>query len=80
MNIENRSNVTYNAVEPNKPGVPGSLTSNTVSTEVLSDAITKVMTVDKTNAKAGETVRNTVTITNNSSAVLTPALDRKSVV
>ncbi len=73
MNIENRSNVTYNAVEPNKPGVPGSLTSNTVSTEVLSDAITKVMTVDKTNAKAGETVRNTVTITNNSSAVLTPA-------
>ena len=31
------------------------------------------MTVDKTYAQEGETVRNTVTITNNSSAVLTPA-------
>lgn len=73
MNILNQSNVSYNAVEPNKAGVPGSAVSNTVSTEVLTDAITKVMTVDKTSAKAGETVHNTVTITNNSSAVLTPA-------
>lgn len=73
MNIVNQSNVIYNAVEPNKPGVPGSAVSNAVSTEVLSDAITKVMTADKAYAKAGETVHNTVTITNNSSAVLTPA-------
>ena len=70
MNITNQSNVTYNAVEPNKPGVPGSLTSNTVNTEVLSDAITKVIRTDKTFAKAGETVHNTITITNNSSTVL----------
>ncbi len=28
MNITNQSNVTYNAVEPNKAGVPGSLASN----------------------------------------------------
>lgn len=58
---------------PNQPGVPGSLASNTVTTEVLSDLIKKVMTTDKTFAKEGETVHNTVTITNNSSAILTPA-------
>ena len=73
MIIQNQSNVTYNAVPLNQPGIPGSLTSNTVETEVLSDAIKRVMTVDKTFAKEGETVHNTVTITNNSSAVLTPA-------
>lgn len=73
MLITNQSNVTYNAVPPNQPGVPGSAKSNTVSTEVLTDAIKRVMTVDKTYAQEGETVRNTVTITNNSSAVLTPA-------
>lgn len=72
MLIPNQANVTYNAVEPNKPGVPGSLSSNTVNTEVLSDAITKVIHSDKTFAKAGETVHNTVTITNNSSTVLGP--------
>ncbi len=73
MNISNQSNVIYNAVPPNQPGVPESVTSNTVNTEVLSDVIKKVMTTDKTFAKEGETVRNTVTITNNSTAVLTPA-------
>lgn len=73
MNISNQSNVTYNAVPPNQPGVPGSLISNTVNTEVLSDEILTEMRSDKTFAKEGETVRNTVTITNNSSAVLTPA-------
>ena len=44
MNISNQANATYNAVPPNQPGVPGSLTSNTVSTEVLSDVIKRVMT------------------------------------
>ena len=73
MKISNQSNVSYNAAEPNNPAVPGSTASNTVITEVLSDAIKKVMTVDKTYAKEGETVHTTVTINNNSSAVLTPA-------
>ncbi len=73
MNISNQSNVTYNAVPPNQPGIPGSLTSNTVITEVLSNAIKRVLTTDKTFAQEGETVHNTVTLTNNSSAVLTPA-------
>ena len=68
--ISNQSNVTYNAVEPGKPGVPGSLASNTVNTEVLSDEITKVFGTDKTNAGKGEKVHNTVTITNNSTTAL----------
>lgn len=70
MLIQNQSNAIYNAVEPNKAGVRGSITSNTVTTEVLSDMITKVMTSDKTFAKEGETVHNTLTITNQSSIVL----------
>ena len=72
MIIPNQSNVTYNAVEPNKPGVPGRLASNTVNTEVLTDAITTELRTDKTYAKDGETVHNTVTITNNSSTLLAP--------
>ncbi len=45
---------------PNQPGVPGSLASNTVTTEVLSDLIKKVMTTDKTYAKEGEEVVKSV--------------------
>lgn len=59
MLITNQSNVTYNAVPPNQPGVPGSAKSNTVSTEVLTDAIKRVMTVDKTYAQEGETAGTT---------------------
>ncbi len=70
MLIPNQSNVIYNSVAPNKPGVRGSAVSNTVNTEVLTDAITKTMRTDKTFAKEGETVHNTITITNNSSTVL----------
>jgi uncharacterized repeat protein (TIGR01451 family) len=62
--------VTYNAVAPNKPGVPGSLASNTVNTEILSDSISKVLSSDKTTLKEGETVHNTVTVTNNSAIKL----------
>ena len=72
MLIPNQANITYNAVEPNKPGKPGSLKSNTVNTEVLSDVITKVMNSDKTFVNAGETVHNTLTITNHSSTALSP--------
>ena len=72
MKIQNQSNVIYNSVEPNKPGVPGSQPSNTVKTEILSDAITRVLKTDKTFAKEGETVHYTLTVTNNSSTVLGP--------
>lgn len=74
MNISNQSNVTYNAVAPNKPGVPGSLTSNNVNTEILSDSISKVLSSDKTTVKEGETVHNTVTFTNNSAIKLVSIL------
>lgn len=72
MIIPNTSAVTYNAVPPNEAGTHGSLSSNTVYTEVLSDAITKVIKTDKTFVNAGEIFHNTITITNNSSAVLGP--------
>ena len=70
MKISNQSNVTYNAVAPNKAGTPGSLASNTVNTEVLSYEISKVISCDKTMATEGETVHNTITITNNSETKL----------
>lgn len=71
MKIPNQSNVTYNAVIPGKPGTPASLASNTVNTEILSYAVSKVSSCDKTLVKEGETVHNTVTITNNSTTKLT---------
>ena len=71
MKIPNQSNVTYNAVIPGKPGPPASLASNTVNTEILSYAVSKVSSCDKTLVKEGETVHNTVTITNNSTTKLT---------
>ncbi len=71
MIIQNQSNVTYNAVPPNEPGIPGGLASNTVNTEVLTYSISKVISSDKTLLKEGETARNTVTITNNSTTKLT---------
>ncbi len=72
MIIPNTSAVIYNAVPPNEAGKRGSLSSNTVNTEVLPDAITKVIKTDKTFVNAGEIFHNTITITNNSSAVLGP--------
>lgn len=73
MNITNKSNITYNAVEPDNSEVAGSLVSNTVNTEVLSDVISKEMVFDKTFAKEGEIVHNIVTISNGSSADLSSA-------
>lgn len=70
MQIPNQSNVIYNAVIPNEAGTPGSLVSNTVNTEVMSYAVSKVLSCNKTFVKAGEIVHNTVTIKNNSSTKL----------
>ena len=44
MKIPNQSNVTYNAMIPNEGATYGQIESNTVSTEVLSDVIKRVMT------------------------------------
>ena len=40
--------------------------SNTVSTEILTYSVSKTIRSDKTAVKDGETIRNTVTIANNS--------------
>lgn len=71
MKIPNQSNVTYNAMIPNEGATHGEIESNTVSTEVLSYAISKVLSTDKTWVKAGEIVHNKVTVTNNSETKLT---------
>jgi len=70
MKITNQSNVTYNSVIPGRADIPVRLASNAVNTENLSDAVTKVLVSDKTFAREGETVHNTVTITNNSETKL----------
>ncbi len=70
MQITNQSNVTYNSVIGDEKSAPVRLASNTVNTDILSDAITKVLVADKTFAREGETVHNTVTITNNSNVKL----------
>ena len=59
MLIPNQSNVTYNAVVHNERTIPGSLASNTVNTEILSYAISKTLSCDKTWVKEGETAHNT---------------------
>lgn len=70
MKITNQSNVAYNSAMPGEADKSVSLASNTVNTEILSDAITKVLTSDKTFAREGETVHNTITVTNNSETKL----------
>ena len=71
MKIPNQSNVTYKAMMPNEGVTNGESGSNTVSTEVLSYEISKVLSTDKTVVKAGEIVHNKVTVTNNSETKLT---------
>lgn len=70
MLIPNQSNVTYNAMIPEEGATPGKLASNIVNTEILSYAISKVSSSDKTLVKEGEIVHNKVVITNNSATKL----------
>lgn len=70
MKITNQSNVTYNSVVPGEAATQGNIASNTVNTEILSDAVTKVLKSDKTFAREGEIVHYTVTVTNNSETKL----------
>lgn len=70
MIIPNQSHVIYNAMMPDGNATRGELTSNTVNTEVLSYAVSKSIRSDKTFVRNGEVVRNTVTVTNNSSTRL----------
>lgn len=70
MIISNKSNITYDEVMPDGETSHVNAESNTVNTEILSDAISKVIRSDKTYVREGETVRNTVTVTNNSTTKL----------
>ena len=48
MLIPNQSNATFNAVIPNEGTIAGQLASNIINTEILSNAISKVISSDKT--------------------------------
>lgn len=71
MIIVNHSNVTYDYTLPDESVVSGSQDSNIVRTEVLTDAIKRVKSSDKTFLSEGETAKQTVVITNDSGAKLT---------
>ena len=70
MTISNKSNVTYNAVMPDGKPRAERAESNTVSTEILSYAVPKILACDKTSVQEGETVRKKVTVTNNGTTKL----------
>lgn len=71
MMIENQSYVTYTFTLPDGKEKSGTQYSNVVRTEVLTYAVTKEKTSDKTFLKEGETAQQTVVITNHSGATLT---------
>lgn len=70
MIVTNQSNVKYSYTIPGEPTKSGEEYSNPVETEILSSAISKVKTSDKTVIAEGETARQTVVITNNSGVAL----------
>lgn len=70
MIVTNQSNVKYSYTIPGEPTKSGEEYSNPVETEILSSAISKVKTSDKTVIAEGETAHQTVVITNNSGVTL----------
>lgn len=70
MIVTNQSNVKYSYTIPGEPTKSGEEYSNPVETEILSSAISKVKTSDKTVIAEGETAHQTVVITNNSGVAL----------
>ncbi len=70
MIVTNQSNVKYSYTIPGEPTQSGEEYSNPVETEILSSAISKVKTSDKTVIAEGETAHQTVVITNNSGVAL----------
>ena len=70
MFIPNQVHITYNAVMPNGKRFSEQTKSNAVSTEILTYSVLKTVGSDKTRAKAGENVRNTLTVTNHSATKL----------
>ncbi len=70
MTITNQSNVKYNYILPDQSTQSGEQESNTVNTEILTHSVSKVKSSDRTFLSEGETARQTVVITNNSSVTL----------
>ena len=70
MKISNKLNITYNVKLPTGEKSLRIAESNAVDTEILSYAVSKTISSDKTTIKEGEKVHITVTITNNSAAKL----------
>lgn len=70
MIILNQSNVTFDYVLPDQSTQSGEQNSNIVQTEVLSSSVSKVKSSDKAFLNEGETARQKVVVTNNSSAYL----------
>ncbi len=71
MIIVNQSNVTFDYVLPDHTTRSGEQASNLVQTEVLTYSVSRVKSTDKTFLSEGETARQTVVITNLSTAALT---------
>ncbi len=70
MIISNKSSLSYNAVIPNGEVIHGNTESNTVNTEILSYFVPKTIRCDKTFVKEGDSVHDSVTVTNNSTTKL----------
>lgn len=70
MILTNTLHIAYLAKMPDGTTARTETESNTVRTEILSYAVTKAIRSDKTTVRAGETVRNTVTVTNHSATKL----------
>ncbi len=74
MIVKNQSNVTFDYVLPDQSTISGEQNSNIVETEILTYAVSRVKSSDKTFLNEGETARQKVVITNNSAATLTAML------
>lgn len=70
MIITNQSGVTYDYTLPDQTTLSGQKDSNVVNTEVLTYAVSKVKSSDRTFMLEGQQSRQTSVITNNSSATL----------
>ena len=70
MLIPNKITVTYDAISPDGKKYSEKTESNAVNTEILTYSVSKKIRSDKTAVRAGETVRYTATLTNDSAAEL----------
>lgn len=70
MIIYNKSNVTFDYVLPDQSVKSGEQDSNKVQTEILTYAVSRVKSSDKTFLDEGENARQKIVVTNNSGATL----------